>query len=216
MAEFINTVDRLGDEAVIDSIINRTITEFKDDKLTEVGHYAFFGCTNLETVDCPAVISIDSYAFDSLVNLKNINFPSVEVINALRAFYGCQIEKMIFPSLRVLSNSYPLGNMPLKILDLWKIEEMGSMVFFGTHPLEALFLRNTAKVCTCKADPLSNSAINRGTGYIYVPKMMNDGTDGIAAYEAATVWSKYGGKFRYVEDYTVDGTITGEIDESKI
>ena len=30
MAEFINTIDVLGDDAVIDSIINRTIAEFKE------------------------------------------------------------------------------------------------------------------------------------------------------------------------------------------
>ena len=42
MSEFINTIDVLGDDAVIDSIIDRTITEFKDNTLTTIGQYAFF------------------------------------------------------------------------------------------------------------------------------------------------------------------------------
>jgi hypothetical protein len=35
-------------------------------------------------------------------------------------------------------------------------------------------------------------------------------------YKAATNWSTYAGRIRALEDYTVDGTITGELDESKI
>ena len=53
MSEFINTIDALGDDVVIDSIINKTITEFKDDKVTSVGQYAFYGCTQLSDVDLP-------------------------------------------------------------------------------------------------------------------------------------------------------------------
>ena len=35
MAEFINTIDVVGDEALADSIIERTITEFKDDHVPD-------------------------------------------------------------------------------------------------------------------------------------------------------------------------------------
>ena len=63
MAEFINTIDVLGDDAVIDSIIERTITEFKDDVITTVGQYAFYGCTALTVVDVPNVTRIEQNAF---------------------------------------------------------------------------------------------------------------------------------------------------------
>lgn len=49
-----------------------------------------------------------------------------------------------------------------------------------------------------------------GTGYIYVPRALVD------TYKAATNWSTIADQFRALEDYTVDGTITGELDESKI
>lgn len=45
---------------------------------------------------------------------------------------------------------------------------------------------------------------------IYVPAALID------SYKAATNWSAYANQFRALEDYTVDGTITGELDESKI
>jgi hypothetical protein len=47
-------------------------------------------------------------------------------------------------------------------------------------------------------------------GYIYVPRALVD------TYKVATNWVTYADQFRALEDYTVDGTITGELDESKI
>jgi hypothetical protein len=55
-----------------------------------------------------------------------------------------------------------------------------------------------------------NSAIADGKGYIYVPRTL------VNSYKTATNWSVYANQFRALEDYTVDGTITGELDESKI
>lgn len=49
-----------------------------------------------------------------------------------------------------------------------------------------------------------------GTGYIYVPAASVD------VYKNVGGWKAYAAQFRALEDYTVDGTITGELDESKI
>ena len=57
MTDFTNTIDVVGDEALSDSIIERTITEFKDDHVLTVGHGAFYYCTALTTVDLPEAIS---------------------------------------------------------------------------------------------------------------------------------------------------------------
>ena len=40
MTDFTNTIDVVGDEALSDSIIERTITEIKDDHVLTVGHGA--------------------------------------------------------------------------------------------------------------------------------------------------------------------------------
>ena len=63
MSEFINTIDVLGDDAVIDSIINRTIAEFKDDRIETVRDYAFYQCSNLTEVDLPSATSVKYSAF---------------------------------------------------------------------------------------------------------------------------------------------------------
>ena len=55
-----------------------------------------------------------------------------------------------------------------------------------------------------------NTPIASGTGYIYVPRALVD------SYKVATNWATYAAQFRALEDYTVDGTVTGDLDESKI
>lgn len=80
MAEFINTIEVLGDDAVVDSIIERTITEFKDNELTEVGQYAFYNCTALETVDLPNAESVGQYSFYGCSALERLDFPALTSI----------------------------------------------------------------------------------------------------------------------------------------
>ena len=60
MADFINTVDAIGDDALTDSIIMRTIAEFRDNNIKTVGQYAFFSCTALALVDLPNATKVDN------------------------------------------------------------------------------------------------------------------------------------------------------------
>ena len=53
-------------------------------------------------------------------------------------------------------------------------------------------------------------------GYIYVPRALLSDTDETKDYRRATNWSTFATQFRALEDYTVDGTTTGELDPNKI
>lgn len=144
MADFINTNAVIGDDELIDSILMRTITEYKDNVVTCIRGWAFGECTELTLVDVPNVVTIDT-----------------------GACYGCTV-------------------------------------------LNTFILRGET-VCTLSAtDAFSNTPIASGTGYIYVPSAL------LADYQAATNWSNYAAQFRALEDYTVDGTVDGELDETKI
>jgi hypothetical protein len=144
MAEFINTIAVLGDDAVADSIIEKTITEFKDNLITSIGRLAFYMCSKLATVDVPNVSSIN-----------------------IDAFYSC-------------------------------------------GGLASVILRGEQICSLAHANVFNNTPIKSGTGYIYVPKSLVD------SYKAATNWSTYANQFRALEDYTVDGTIMGELDLDKV
>ena len=168
MADFINTVDVLGDNAVMDGLIDGSITECKDNYAETVGRYAFVYCKKLETVVLPNVTSLEQ-----------------------NGFFYCTA---------------------LKHLDLASVTYMADNCLYVASKLSRLILRNTSGVCTMQTSNVLAycTLIKNGTGHIYVPRALVD------SYKAATNWSTYADQFRALEDYTVDGTVTGELDESKI
>jgi hypothetical protein len=167
MPEFVNTIDVIGDDALTDSIIDRSIVEYKDDTLTSIGDYAFYKCTKLTTVNFPVVTNIGGSAFNGCSQLTTADFPAATSI--------------------------------------------GRSAFDGCSSLTALILRTTEKVATLSGtNAFRSTPIESGTGYIYVPRALVD------SYKSSTNWSNFAAQFRALEDYTVDGTVTGELDPNKI
>lgn len=209
MAEFINTIDALGDDAVVDSIINRTITEFKDNLIEKVGCYVFYACHSLTVVDVPNATFIDNYAFGNCSALESFAFTNVQTINN-QAFYGCSSLKEICCPLVTNALWYTFQKCTnLEKADFALVTSLGAEVFVDCL-LTALILRSST-VCTLgNTNAFLRTSIASGTGYIYVPSALVD------SYKAATNWSTYADQFRALEDYTVDGTTTGELDENKI
>lgn len=144
MQEFINTADVLGDDELCDQIITRVITEYRENRITKVGRYAFYNCTKLKTVVLPNVNQI----------------------------------------------------------------ELGAMT--NCSELTALILNRETVAALENVSALINTPIANGTGYIYIPSAL------LPEYTNATNWSTYATQFRALEDYTVDGTVTGELDKEKI
>ena len=84
-----------------------------------------------------------------------------------------------------------------------------SYAFQSCSGLKSLLLRNN-KVCTLSnTNAFTSTPISSGTGYIYVPSAL------IEQYKTANNWSTYASQFRALEDYTVDGTVTGGLDPAK-
>ena len=233
MAEFINTVDVIGDEALTDSIISRRITECNDDNIisigmdafrdctalasckflsaTSIGSEAFRNCTALATGEFPSVTDIADYAFYDCSSLSSIYFPNVMTIGE-NAFAGCTlITNVCFADVTTINNSTFSDCAALASADFPSATSIGTYVFNGCTALKSLILRNQNGVCTLGGtDSLNKTAIKSRTGYIYVPAALVD------SYKAATNWSTFASQFRALEDYTVDGTTTGELDPNKI
>ena len=188
MPDFVNTVDLIGDEALIDSIIERNITEFMDNRLTRLSSYAFDGCKKLTLVDCPEVTDAATASMRNCNALTSVNFPSLVTIG-----------------------NYALMSCGLTTVDFPKLTSMGNYVFIWTgSKLKAVILRSPTMCSLGGVDSFTSTGISSGVGYIYVPRDLLD------TYKAATNWSTYAAQFRALEDYTVDGTTTGELDTTKI
>lgn len=195
MSEFINTIDVLGDDAVIDSIIQKTITEFKDNRVQTVGQYAFFQCISLDTVDLPNATKIETYAFSGCSALESVDIPSVTAIGTY-AFQKCTaLTEVCLPlvSDRIIYTFHECTN--LAKADLPCVTSIGAETFSKCDALAALILR-ADKVCTlAHTNAFRYTRIESGNGYVYVPKALID------SYKAATNWSTYANQIRAIEDY---------------
>lgn len=94
--------------------------------------------------------------------------------------------------------------------DLKNAKEIRNYAFYATM-LDTLILRRTDAVCAVKGDmAIEGSNLSVYNGYIYVPAAL------VSSYQADEFWSGYDWMIRALEDYTVDGTVTGALDETKI
>lgn len=194
----------------IDALIDRTIAEIRSD-VTAVGYYAFASCAALVSAHFPNAVTINGYGFQNCTALTDIYFPKVTGINGY-GFYGCTaLENVDFPSLRSVGNYAFRKCSALKAIDLQQTYNINVYAFYECTNLEAIVLRKTDEICTLSnVNALQMTKIADGTGYIYIPAALVD------SYKAGTGWATYAAQIRALEDYTVDGTVTGALDESKI
>lgn len=221
MGEFVNTVDLIGDEALTTSIVDRTITEYKDNTVKFLRKYAFANAEKLETLDLPMCEEIGDNALYKCTSLKNINLPLVRKI-PYATMEGCvSLETVKLPLVTSIAANSFNSCYNLKQLDFSSYIPFYANSFANCYSMIALIIR-TETVCSLSSNLFSSWCHFTGTvnatynpdglkdGYIYVPRAL------VEDYKAAKNWSTYATQFRALEDYTVDGTITGELDESKI
>lgn len=148
-----------------------------------------FRGSKIETIDIPLATSIANNAFRAVTTLKTLTAPSA-TSTASEAVRNCT---------------------SLTYVDLPKCASFGTYTFYDCSNLKTLILRKTDKICTMSnVNVLTNTAIAAGNGYIYVPSALYD------SYASGSNWVTYSSQLRRLEDYTIDGTVTGELDPDKI
>jgi hypothetical protein len=127
MSERLDTIEALGDDAVIVLLIARTITEYIDSTLDKVGEAGFADCSKLKTVDLPNVTHLGIGAFTHCYELSSVNFPKVTSMNS--SGFGidgaCKLTYLSMPSLLVVPQ-YSIGFhttvAPVELASATKIE----------------------------------------------------------------------------------------------
>lgn len=182
---YVNTVDSKGDAAICTAILHKTLDAITDTYCEMVGGYAFYKFLALHTAIFANARSIEQYAFAYCSALKTIEFPLSKSAGYF-SFYECtKLEKADFPC----------------------VTSVGRYAFNGCTALKTLILRSETLATLSDVNALEDTPIESGKGYIYVPGALVD------SYKADSKWSAY--KFRKLEDYTVDGTVTGEVDPNR-
>lgn len=231
-AEMKAAVDGIPGTENEDAIVQGTITDYENDRVTSVGARLFYAHDGIKSVTCRNVTHIGDRAFSECANFAEANFPKLETLGEYVFYYSPSLVTANFPDLKT-TGSYPFQdcaglttvNCPnltdivlgafrrcyaLVTADFSAVTSIGNMAFSGCSELKALILRSYAIVTLNSTNAVSSSGIGEGTGYVYVPAAVVDD------YKTATNWSEYASQIRALEDYTVDGTITSALDPNKI
>lgn len=156
-----------------DAIISRTITSYSNSRITSLGWYAFYGCSNLTSISLPLVATSGGNAFTACNQLADVQIPLLTEVTT-NMFMSCS--SLVKIKLPVLQN----------------INQNG---FAYSGSLETLILPNTQMCTLSNKNALRLTSIEKGTGYIYVPQSL------IEDYKAATNWVTFAAQFRAIEDY---------------
>lgn len=188
--EFPDTVTSLPDCAFYESSVENIVLS---DNVTSIGDYCFYNCNELKSVNIPKNLrSVGAYAFRYCRSIKqNIILPSTLSSNSIGTYGFAQA---YFSGIEVQASSFSIRDR----------------MFFACYELKTLVLRCTSVCGLSDNNQLNSSLIDDGEGYIYVPSSL------INSYKSNTYWSQYANQFRALEDYTIDGTVTGEFDYSRV
>lgn len=195
----------------------RGIESLNIPNVTTIGSYAFYQCYKLPELSAPNLTTMGTYAFGGNATyqmaFKSVYLPKCTAVANSALTYFKNVTKLVLPECESIGNSSCTNWTNLAYVDLPKCTSIANYGLRNNGKLATLILRSET-MCTLSNYALNSSLIFNGKGYVYVPSAL------IASYQAATNWKTVYGKnanaFRALEDYTVDGTLTGELDPNKI
>lgn len=186
-----NTIDARGDAVVFKEIIEKTIQEFCDDKVTLINTYSFYKCSNLRKLDLPNVTRIGNRAMYYDNKLTEINVPNLKTLDA-EVFQYCSglTGAGNFPSLETIGNA-AFDGVKLTSICLPRVKTIGQNVFRNAYTIQTYIIGiENETVCTLSQNSISSTAT------IYVPDALVD------AYKAATNWSSHASYIKPYSEYT--------------
>ena len=186
LADMSSKIDGI-DLETYQKIIDRTITEINLPNLTSVGGYGFYYCLKLVKLVMPIVETISYGVFNMMA--YDIEDDS---INSILDF-GTKLK-----SIEYTSQTY---NSWVKHL----VFRTPFPANIGNGP-DSSYIVQACRMCGYSKDYKNKRTAD---GWVYAPKAY------LSTYKSKLLMV-VSTQFRALEDYTVDGTITGELDESKI
>ena len=113
----------------LDSLIDRTIISYTNNKVTTIGKYGFYGCSKLKTVNLPVCTTIGNHAFNNCKSLSTANFPTCTTIDDY-AFYICtSLQTISFPICTVISGFAFHSCYALQTIDFPMCTTIGNNAF---------------------------------------------------------------------------------------
>ena len=213
----VNVPASSGPRAEENAIVAGTLSgNYVNNDVTSVGLRAFTAFSGLTGLSLASCVTVGEYACDNLGALKTLSLPVCKTIEQY-AFRNSGVESVVLESCDWIQ-AYAFSGSQLTTLDLKNqvLNEYGRqgrilINAFDSSNLTTLIIRGQTNTWfAASSSILQGTPIASGNGYIYVPAAL------VSAYKTADGWSTYSAQFRALEDYTVDGTVTGDLDLTKI
>lgn len=226
------TVESLGGSGTDErfkQLVEGTLTEINDSEIETIRANAFMYLDTLEMAYIPNVTTILKQAFFDCGSLASFSALNVHSVSS-QAFYGCRkLKEIKFPKLNSMEAQAFQYCTELEKVDVGNVNRVQTQAFTNCNSLKAVIMRNTEEMTTLRATSVFdycyhflgtvNSTYNPEglkDGYFYVPRKWLSDEDETIDYRRATNWTTLATQFRALEDYTVDGTTTGELDWEKV
>lgn len=138
MAGAINDITT-QDNTVLNSILDRSISgDYVNDDLTEIGPYAFSGCSDLTSATFTKATKVGSGAFSNCMSLESISLPEVKEIEQSSFNYCSSLKSISMPKIEVLGSDGNLcgifnGSYKITTINIPStIKSIGEKAFEGT------------------------------------------------------------------------------------
>lgn len=165
----------------------------------------------------PNCESVGASAFEGCYFKNNLLIVSEKLASIdANAFYGTNLTDVLLPAVLEIPSEAFCDCSELTTVDLPTAQSIGPNAFGGCSSLTRVILRSNTICALPGGYPFENcDHFNKSPndGHIYVPASL------LADYQAAQYWSTSGipsMRIRALEDFTVDGTTTGALDDAKI
>lgn len=198
------TVSVASSDEEIDALVglfDDTTVNFESDRITKLTQYAF-AYRNCKSISLPNLKSTATRVFTNCDDMTSLSIPNMTgATNTYMAAYCGALQTADVRQASSVSSYTFYSCANLTKLEFDRASSISTNAFNGCTKLATLILRRGSLVSLGGTSALTGTKIAGTGGYIYVPKTLDDGSDGVATYEAATNWSTYSGKFRAIEDY---------------
>ena len=170
------------------------LTDVNLPNVTTVWGNCFYACSNIKSLSIPNLKEIkDMWAFAQCTNLVSINLPVITDIEAYTFLSCTSLSNVNIPNATIIRKGVFRNCSALKEIDLPLVHSITIYAFDGCSTLEKVILRREG-VCVLDTNVFTNTPIETGTGYIYVPDTLVD------RYKNATNWSTFANQIKPISE----------------
>lgn len=196
-----------GDTTQEDGLVEGTITEYVNNRVTNVRPLLFRNVTKLQSVSMENCTNIESDAFNGCTGLSSVFFPNLTSISTrgfqqsglteatdanfpklarlIQCFNNCaSLKKIVLPRVETVTNSQT-DCTSLEYAEYANAKGISAGAFINCSNLKTLVLRKNALVTLANINAFNGTPFASGGtgGTVYVPQAL------ISQYQQATNWS---------------------------